>query len=51
MDQRTSKLMTLQKALHQRNNVDRLYVLRIEGVKALKIALDLRNTFKKKRKE
>ena len=31
MDQRTRKLMTMHKALHPRDDVDRLYVLRKEG--------------------
>ena len=31
MDQRTRKLMTMHKALHPRDNVDRLYVSRKEG--------------------
>ena len=31
MDQRTRKLMTMHKALHSRDNVDRLYVPRKEG--------------------
>ena len=31
MDQRTRKLMTMHKALHPRNDVDRLYVSRKEG--------------------
>ena len=31
MDQRTRKLMTMQKALHTRDDVDRLYVSRKEG--------------------
>ena len=31
MDQRTRKLMTMHKALHPRENVDRLYVSRKEG--------------------
>ena len=35
MDQRTRKLMTMHKALHPRNDVDRLYVPRKEGGKGL----------------
>ena len=35
MDQRTRKLMTMHKALHPRDNVDRLYVSRKEGGKGL----------------
>ena len=31
MDQRTTKLMTMHKALHPRDDVDRLYVSRKEG--------------------
>ena len=42
IDQRTRKLMTMHKALHHRDNVDRLYVSREEGGRrqpALKTAL------------
>ena len=35
MDQRTKKLMTMNKALHPRDDVDRLYVSRKEGGKGL----------------
>ena len=35
MDQRTRKLMTMQKALHPREDVDRLYVSRKEGGRRL----------------
>ena len=35
MDQRTRKLMTMHKALHPRDEVDRLYVLRREGGRGL----------------
>ena len=35
MDQRTIKLMTMQKALHPRDDIDRLYVSRKEGGKGL----------------
>ena len=35
MDQRTRKLMTLHKALHPRDEVDRLYVSRKEGGRGL----------------
>ena len=35
MDQRTRKLMTMYKALHPRDNVDRLYVSRKEGGRGL----------------
>ena len=35
MDQRTKKLMTMHKALHQRDDVDRLYVSKKEGGKRL----------------
>ena len=35
IDQRTRKLMTMHKALHPRDNVDRLYVLRKEGERGL----------------
>ena len=35
MDQRTRKLMTMHKALHPRDDVDRLYVLRKEGGRGL----------------
>ena len=35
MDQRTRKLLTMHKALHPRDNVDRLYVPRKEGGKGL----------------
>ena len=31
MDQRTRKLMTMRKALHPKDDVDRLYVSRKEG--------------------
>ena len=35
MDQRTRKLMTMHKALHPRDDVDRLYVSRIDGGRGL----------------
>ena len=35
MDQRTRKLMTTHKALHLRDDVDRLYILRKEGGRGL----------------
>ena len=35
MDQRTRKLMTMHKALHSRDDVDRLYVSRKEGGRGL----------------
>ena len=35
MDQRTRKLMTMHKALHPRDDVDRLYVSRKEGGRGL----------------
>ena len=35
MDQRTRKLMTMNKALHPRDDVDRLYVSRREGGRGL----------------
>ena len=35
MDQRTRKLMTMQQALHTRDDVDRLYVSRKEGGRGL----------------
>ena len=35
MDQRTKKLMTMHKALHPRDDVDRLYVFRKEGGRGL----------------
>ena len=35
MDQRTRKLMTMHKALHPRDDVDRLYVSRKEGERGL----------------
>ena len=35
IDQRTRKLMTMHKALHSRNNVDKLYVSRKEGGRGL----------------
>ena len=35
MDQRTWKLMTMHKALHPRDDVDRLYVSRKEGGRGL----------------
>ena len=35
MDQRTRKLMTMHKALHPRDDVDRLYVTRKEGGRGL----------------
>ena len=35
MDQKTRKLMTMNKALHPRDEVDRLYVSRIEGERGL----------------
>ena len=35
MDQRTRKLMTMRKALHPRDDVDRLYVFRKEGGRGL----------------
>ena len=35
MDKRTRKLMTMHKALHPRDNIDRLYVLRKDGRRRL----------------
>ena len=35
MDQRTRKLMTMKKALHPRDDVDRLYISRKEGGRGL----------------
>ena len=35
MDQRTRKLITMHKALHSRDDVDRLYVSRKEGERGL----------------
>ena len=35
MDQRTRKLMTMHKALHPRDDIDRLYVSRKEGGRGL----------------
>ena len=35
MDQRTRKLMTMHKALHPRDDVDRLYVSRKKGARGL----------------
>ena len=35
MDQRTRKLMTMHKALHPRDNVDRLYIPKKEGGRGL----------------
>ena len=35
MDQRTRKLMTMHKALHRRDNIDKLYVSRREGGRGL----------------
>ena len=35
MDQRTRQLMTIQKVVHPRDNVDRLYMLRKEGGRGL----------------
>ena len=35
MDPRTRKLMTMRKALHPRDDIDRLYVLRKEGGRGL----------------
>ena len=35
MDQRTRKLMTMNKALHPRDDIDRLYVPRKEGERGL----------------
>ena len=35
MDQRTTKVMTMHKALHPRDDVDRLYVSRKEGRRGL----------------
>ena len=35
MDKRTRKLMTMQKALHHRDDIDRLYVSRKEGRRGL----------------
>ena len=35
MDQRTRKLMNMHKALHPRDNVDRLYISRKEGGRGL----------------
>ena len=35
MDQRTRKLMTIHKALHSRDDIDRLYVSRKEGARGL----------------
>ena len=40
MDQRTRKLMTMHKALHPRDDVDRLYVSRKEGGRGLAIIED-----------
>ena len=40
MDQRTRKLMTMHKALHPGDDVDRLYVSRIEGGRGLTIIKD-----------
>ena len=40
MDQRTRKLMTMHKALHPRDDVDRLYVTRKEGGRGLAIIED-----------
>ena len=40
MDQRTRKLMTMHKALHSRDDVDRLYVSRKEGGRGLAIIED-----------
>ena len=40
MDQRTRQLMTMHKALHPRDNVDRLYVPRKEGGRGLAIIED-----------
>ena len=59
MDQKTSKLMTMHKALHPRDNVNRLYASRKErgeGLAALKIASihqykDLRTTLKRSQKD
>ena len=35
MDQRTRKLMTFNKALHRRVDIDKLYISRKEGVRGL----------------
>ena len=40
MDQRTRKIMTLYKALHPRDDVDRLYVSRKEGGRGLASIVD-----------
>ena len=47
MDQRTRKLMTMHKALHPRDDVDRLYISRKEDLPALKTALTHRYNDKK----
>ena len=39
MDQRTRKLMTMHKALHPKDDVDRLYILRKEDLPASKTVL------------
>ena len=44
MDQRTRKLMTMHKALHPRDNVDRLYVPRKEGGRGLASIEDSNDT-------
>ena len=41
MDQRTRKLMTIHKALHPRDDVDRLYVSRIKGGRGLTSSEDI----------
>ena len=59
MDQRTRKLMTMHKALHPRDDVDRLYMSRKEGgrgLAAMKTVLthqynDLRTTYKSAKKD
>ena len=59
MDQRTRKLMTMHKALHPRDDIDRLYMSRKEEGKdlpALKTALrhwynDLKTTYKSAEKD
>ena len=44
MDQRTRKLITMHKAFHPRDDVDRLYVSRKEGGRGLASIEDTVNT-------
>ena len=51
MDQKTRNLMTMHKALHLRDNVDRLYMLRKEGGRGITGIEDSTNRTKITRKQ